>query len=225
MHDYPVFLSLENRRCLVVGAGGVGRRKAASLLDAGVGEVLVLDTGDPAPEVLKLADCGNAVFEQRSFDESDLEGRFLVFACTSNGELNTRIADLCEERGILCNIADCPERADFIVPAAFRRGDLTLAISTGGASPAVCRMIRCELDDMFGEEYAALLKLMARLRPLVLELGMETGHNTALFRELARSGLLEAFERQDLDKAGQILEEFLPAPMRDNIPELLDGLV
>lgn len=225
MHEYPVFLSLNGRRCLVVGTGGVGRRKAASLLEAGAEEVLMLDASVPDEAVLELAEQPHARFEQRFFDKSDLNGRFLVFACTSSPSVNEEIARLCRERGILCNIADKPDLADFIVPASFCRGDMRVAVSTCGGSPALSRHIRRELEEFFGEEYAMLLEIMRRLRPMVLSLNRETAWNTKVFRELTTSGLLDALGSRDLDKVREILEEVLPAPLRDNIPELLDGLV
>lgn len=225
MHEYPVFLKLQGKRCLVVGMGGVGRRKAASLLDAGAEEVLMIDAAPADETVEQLAANERARFDQRFFEAKDLDGRFLVFACTSSESVNGEIARLCKERGILCNVADQPALADFIVPASFCRGDLRVAVSTCGGSPALTRHIRKELETYFGEEYAMLLEIMRRLRPEVLALKRETAWNTRLFRELTTSGLLDALQSRDLDKARDILERVLPAELRDNIPELLDGLV
>ncbi len=167
----------------------------------------------------------NVDFFCREFLDSDLDGKFLVIACTSSENVNLRISQLCDERGILCNIADLPEACSFIVPATVKRGDLTLAISTAGQSPAMTKRIRRELQDYFGDEYAVLLTVMGRIRPLMLELGLETKKNTAVFRALVNSDLLSAIKEQKLDVCREILKDSLPQPLHANISELLDGLV
>lgn len=225
MRYYPMFVNLENRSCLVVGAGGVGRRKIRSLLDSGAGCVTVVDTAEPDPEFQAVLDRERVVFHRREFEEADLDGQFLVIVCTSSEKVNQMVAELCDRRNILCNVADMPEECSFIVPASVTRGDLTVAVSTGGASPAVAKRIRRELQETFGEEYAGLLGVMGRLRPLMLGMGLETERNTRVFRALADSDLLSALKERDLDAATQILKESLPDPLHANIPELLDGFI
>ena len=223
MRYYPIFVNLENKGCLVVGAGEVGKRKIQSLIDSGAGHVTIIDTRKPDPE-LDLTQ-PNVEFHCREFTDSDLDGKFLVIACTSSEEVNWRISNLCAERGILCNIVDQPEKCSFIVPATVKRGDLTVAISTAGQSPAMAKRIRKDLQESFGDEYAHLLTVMGRIRPLMLGLCLETKDNTAVFRNLVNSDLLVSIKGRDLDAAMEILKESLPEPLHDNIPELLDGLV
>lgn len=225
MRYYPIFVNLENKACLVVGAGEVGKRKIQSLVDAGAGHVTIIDTRPAAPELRAMSALENVVFHCREFDEKDLDGTFLVIACTSSEEVNCRISKLCAERNILCNIVDQPEKCSFIVPATVKRGDLTVAISTAGNSPAMAKRIRRELQESFGDEYANLLTAMGRLRPLMLGLGMDTKANTAVFRSLVNSDLLDAIKKSDLDAASEILTKSLPDQLHPNIPELLDGLV
>ncbi|MEF2229550.1 MAG: bifunctional precorrin-2 dehydrogenase/sirohydrochlorin ferrochelatase [Pseudodesulfovibrio sp.] len=225
MRYYPIFVNLENKHCLVVGAGEVGKRKIQSLIDAGAGSVTIIDTLPAAPELKPVTALDNVAFHCREFDDADVEGKFLVIACTSSEEVNWRISHLCAARGILCNIVDQPEKCSFIVPATVKRGDLTVAISTAGRSPAMAKRIRKELQESFGEEYASLLSLMGRVRPLMLGLGLKTADNTAVFRRLVDSNLLDAMRTRDLDEVGEILKRSLPEPLYDQIPELLDGLV
>jgi len=210
---------------MVIGAGGVGKRKIQSLIDSGADLVTVIDTYPADSDMTAILSTGNVCFECREFMDSDLDGKFLVIACTSNKKVNQRISDLCTEQNILCNIADQPEAGSFIVPASIQRGALTIAVSTSGQSPAMAKHIRRELQENFGEEYASMLALMGHIRPLLLELGMETPKNTAVFRELVNSDLLAAIKGQDLDAAQEILKESLPQPLHANIPELLNGLV
>jgi precorrin-2 dehydrogenase/sirohydrochlorin ferrochelatase len=121
-------------------------------------------------------------------------------------------------------VVDQPEKCSFIVPAMFSRGDLTLAVSTGGASPALAKKVRKSLDEYFGSEYGAFLVLMGRLRPMVLELELPTEENSALFRELVGSELLDALGADDTGRAADVLARHLPDPLKARIPELLHGL-
>jgi precorrin-2 dehydrogenase/sirohydrochlorin ferrochelatase len=225
MRYYPIFVNLENKQCLVVGAGEVGKRKIQSLVDSGTGSVAIIDTRPADAEMEPVLARENVSFECREFRDGDLDGKFLVIACTSSEEVNWRISNLCAERGILCNIVDQPEKCSFIVPATVKRGDLTVAISTAGRSPAMAKRIRKELQESFGDEYASLLTVMGRIRPLLLGLGMSTAENTAVLRSLVNSDLLARIKAADLDAASEILKESLPQPLHPNIPELLDGLV
>lgn len=225
MRYYPILLNLENKPCLVVGAGEVGKRKIGSLLEAGASPVTIIDTLPADQEIAAMLKQDGAAFECRRFADADVDGQFLVIACTSNETVNKRISDLCAERNILCNVADQPETGSFIVPASVTRGDLTLSISTNGKSPAMTKRIRKELQEYFGEEYAHILTIMGRVRPLMLSLGLETKENTTVFRALINSNLLGAIKVHDLDEARKILKESLPQPLHANISELLDGLV
>lgn len=225
MRYYPLFADLTRKRCLVVGAGEVGRRKIGTLAACGASEVLVLDTRAPGPDFQEVLSLPAVTFEQRSFEDADLDGRFLVIASTSNEELNWRISRACGERGILCNIVDQPEKCSFIVPALYTQGDLTVAISTGGGSPALARRIRKDMADFLGTEYGAALVLMSRLRPLVLELGLGSPKNATIFKGLVDSGLLEALERKDKAQASELLAGHVPAELHPRIPEILDGLI
>lgn len=224
MRYYPMFVSLEGRECLVVGAGQVGRRKIETLNSCGAGQVLVVDRSEPDADMGRLLQRPGIVFERREFRETDLEDKFLVIASTSSEEVNWRISRLCAARGILCNIVDQPEKCSFIVPAVVSQGDLTVAISTGGASPALAKRIRKDLEDAFGEQYGRLLIIMGRLRPLMLGLKLSTAANTAVFRALIGSTLLDVLAGPDADAAAKVLAEILPKDLHPKIPELLDGL-
>ncbi|WP_027183335.1 precorrin-2 dehydrogenase/sirohydrochlorin ferrochelatase family protein [Desulfovibrio inopinatus] len=224
MRYYPIFIDLKDKRCLVVGAGGVGIRKVEGLLEANPKELLVVDITAPSPKLSRLLDDPRVVFANRSFVETDLNGRFLVIASTSNDMLNAEISRLCHARGILCNIIDQPEKCSFIVPAVHNRGELTVAVSTGGASPALARKIRRELDTVFGEEYAAMLTLMRRLRPVIIDLGYPSTVNSEFFRRLVHSDLMDALAAQDRSRAKAALEEILPPEAHPRIEDLLHDL-
>ncbi len=225
MTYYPIFLKVENQKCLLIGAGEVGLRKLKSLLQCNPDEIRVVDICEPSPELLRIGEDPRVSIEKRAFNPSDLDNKFMVFACTSNAGVNKMIADLCLQKKILCNIADYPEGSNFIVPSVIRQGDLTLAVSTGGNSPAFTKKIRSDLQSIFGDHYAKFLTLMGRLRPMVLDLGEETSQNTALFRHLVASPILDELEAGNLSRVNELLAEILPDELVSHIPELTDDFI
>ncbi len=220
MPHYPLFLDLSRRDILVAGAGAVGRRKITSLLEAGPRSLCVVDPA-PLPDLPRHS-CLCHV--QSGFAPEQVAGKFLVFAATGLPDVNALIAAICAAAGILCNIADAPDKSDFFVPALARSGDIALAVSTGGASPALARRIRADLESWLGNRYTALAALLGRLRPAVLALGMSGEYNTALFRALVNSSLADLLRAGEADAARDLLEQLLPPALRHWIGELLHDL-
>lgn len=223
MRYYPIFVNLQGKKCLVVGAGQVGRRKIASLSDCGPADILVVDPGLSAPLAEELRHVPGVRLAVRAFDVADLEGRALVIAATDDDAQNWDISRACAERGILCNIVDQPEKCSFIVPAVFTQGDLTVAISTGGGSPALARKIRQGLGEFLGGEYGALLWLLRELRPMVIELGLGSPANAAIFRRLVESSLGQTLGQGDAAAAEAVLRDILPAALADQAAGLVSG--
>jgi precorrin-2 dehydrogenase len=160
---YMACLDLGGRSCLVVGGGRVGLEKAEGLLECGARVTVV------APEIrpdLAALDVETVV---RRYQASDLDGRFLVIAATSSYEVNRRISADAEERRMLCNVADVPELCSFILPAVVRRDPIAIAVSTGGASPALAQRIRDEIGEVVGPEHAELARTLRDLRPWAKE--------------------------------------------------------
>ncbi|HLM77194.1 MAG TPA: bifunctional precorrin-2 dehydrogenase/sirohydrochlorin ferrochelatase [Rubrobacteraceae bacterium] len=155
---YPIFLDLEGKRCVVVGGGEVANRKARKLLQARAKVVVV--SPEVKPELASMA----AEVRRRPYREGDLEGAFLVFAATDAREVNAVVAREARERGIPINVADKPSEGNFALPSVLRRGQLQVAVSTGGASPALARKIRQELEDAFGSEWAGVVESVRRAR-------------------------------------------------------------
>lgn len=184
MSLFPLFLKLDGRRCLVVGAGPVGEAKAASLLDAGAAVHVVSPSATDA--VRGWAVEGRLAWTPRRFEASDLDGALLVVAAIPGGADLADLAAAARERGVLCNAVDVPEHCDFYYPAVVKRGDLQIAISTAGHSPALARRIREELSAMFGPEYETWLDELGRRRQQVLsETGMDPDERRRLLHDLA----------------------------------------
>lgn len=157
MQETPVYvacLRLKGRKCLVVGGGDVGLEKIEGLL-ACDGQVHLV-----APEaceaVASLAEEGSITWDRKTYEPSDLEGSFMVIAATNDSEVNIGVYDDAEKRAMLVNVVDVPPLCNFILPAIVRTGALAIAISTQGASPALAKRMKREIQDHFGEAYAEL---------------------------------------------------------------------
>jgi precorrin-2 dehydrogenase/sirohydrochlorin ferrochelatase len=165
MLDTPFYIAclrLSGRRCVVVGGGDVGLEKVEGLL-ACDGDVTLV-----APEAVRqlqeLAAEGSIRWERRAYEQSDLEGTFIVIAATADSEVNIRVFEDAERRAMLVNVVDVPPLCNFILPAIVRTGPLAIAISTAGASPALAKRIRDEIADEYGEPYARLAMRLNEVR-------------------------------------------------------------
>ena len=160
---YPIFVDVEGRRALVVGGGPVGTEKVEKLLDHGA--VVRLVSPELSPRLQELVQAG-AVEEHRprAYRPEDLEDVFVVIAATNLDAINRMVWQDAEERGMLVNVVDVPPLCNFIVPSIVRRGELAVAISTGGASPVVAKHIRRDLEERYGPEWEQLVALLRDVR-------------------------------------------------------------
>jgi len=207
MRYYPVNLDIHNRNCLVVGGGSVGTRKATTLLHCGARVTVV--SPEATPRLLEMAASGSIELQKRAFRPSDLDGRFLVVGATDNEELNREIHTCAERLGLLCNIADRPAACNFILPSIVNRGDLIIAISTSGKSPAFAKKLRKELEKKFGNEYAEFLKLMGAIRKKLLSAKHEPEAHKHLFEQLIDRDLLALIKAGQNDAIDALLLEVL----------------
>jgi siroheme synthase-like protein len=158
---YMACLDLTRRSCLVVGGGSVGLEKARGLLDCDARVTVV------APEICDELRGLEVEVLERPYHSSDLDGRLLVVAATSSAHLNREISRDARARSLLCNVADVPELCSFILPAVLRRDPIAVAVSTGGASPALAQRIRDDIAGIVGPEHAELARRLRELRPWV----------------------------------------------------------
>jgi precorrin-2 dehydrogenase len=161
---FPVFLDLRGRRCVVVGGGEIGERKTRALLDCGARVTVV--SPSLTPGLAALAAGGRLTHRARPFLRSDLRGCALAVAATGNLRVDRVVAAAARRWRALVNVVDRPAHCNFIVPSVLRRGELQIAVSTGGRSPAIAREIRRRLERLFGPEYGELVARagMARRR-------------------------------------------------------------
>jgi precorrin-2 dehydrogenase/sirohydrochlorin ferrochelatase len=159
---FPLFLKLDRRPCLVVGAGPVGEGKIEGLLLAGAKVRVIAPKATRA--IVEWARVGAIEWEARGFLPTDLDGAFLVIAAAASPDLHERIFHEAQLRGVLCNVVDEPERCDFYYPAVVRRGHLQIAISTGGQNPALAQSLRQKLEQQFGPEWEAWVEQLGEAR-------------------------------------------------------------
>src|ERR1700730_6269241 len=187
---FPMFLKLEGKRCLVVGAGKVGEPKVGGLIDTGARvHVVALEAGEA---VRNWARTGKITFELRAFVPEDLDGTFLAVVATASRVLNETIYREAQRRGILCNVVDVPEYCDFYYPAVVRRGDLQIAVSTTGQSPALAQKLRQQLERQFGHGYTRWVAELGETRKLVRPSNLNPQRKRDLLMTLASREALKA---------------------------------
>jgi siroheme synthase-like protein len=183
MSLFPIFLKLAGRRCLVVGAGNIAESKIRSLIEAGANVRVVAPEARNA--IAELAEAGVIAWERRSFEAKDLDRMFLVIAATSVTSLNQTIFQEAQARGVLCNAVDDPEHCDFYYGAVVKRGDLQIAISTAGHSPALAQRLRRQLEVQFGPEYGEWLEQLGSVRKQLFASQIEPEVRRNLLHEIA----------------------------------------
>ncbi|MFA4916297.1 MAG: bifunctional precorrin-2 dehydrogenase/sirohydrochlorin ferrochelatase [Syntrophales bacterium] len=203
MRYYPVCLDVRGKKCVVIGGGDVAERKVKRLLECGAKVVVV---GKMLTPVLK-----EMVREDRiahidaDYDEAYINDAFLAIGATDRDEVNERISRQARRRNILVNIVDDPARCNFILPSLFQQGDLSIAISTGGKSPALARRLREELEGQYGPEYAMLVDIMGEIREEVLARGCPFEDNKKLFTDIAKSDILRHIREKNWDCVKKII--------------------
>lgn len=170
MNYYPIYLNLAGRRCLVIGGGAVAERKIAGVLEAGANPTVI----SPAITNTIARWAKEQIIEliARRYQPGDLTGFDIAFVATDDGDLNAQVFQEGRRLGVWVNAADDPAHCDFILPSVLRRGDLTVAVSSGGSSPALARTIREELEIYFTDEYSLLVKLAAEVRAELHQRGL-----------------------------------------------------
>jgi precorrin-2 dehydrogenase/sirohydrochlorin ferrochelatase len=207
MPYYPILVDLKDKKTVVLGGGQVALRKIAALLECGADVNVV--SRDLTTELQDLLTKGKIRLLDREFREDYLEGAFLVIASTDDPELNQRVSEIAREKGILVNAVDQPADCTFIVPSVIKRGDLLIAVSTSGKSPAMAKRIRERLSSQFGWEYGGFLLLMGKLRKEILSKGLTPEVNSRVFHELVDSPILDLIKRKDWNGVAEHLERIL----------------
>lgn len=182
MSYFPFFMDLEGQEGLVIGGGSVALRKVEKLRPYGAKLTVI------APKILpKLKETEEISCMEISFTPTALEGKMFVIAASDDPEVNREAALLCRERGILVNVVDDKEECSFLFPALVKRGELSVGISTGGASPSAAVYVKERINELLPENFGEIVEELAELRPLVLE--RPAGERGSIFKALFASRL------------------------------------
>jgi precorrin-2 dehydrogenase/sirohydrochlorin ferrochelatase len=188
-----MFVKLEGQSCLVVGAGQIAEQKIRALLASGANVRVVAPHASES--IRALAAAGQLTWNERTFQEADLDGHVLVVAATGDRAVNEAVFRGASSRHVLCNAVDEPEHCHFYYPAVVRRGDLQIAISTAGHSPALAQRLRAELEALIGPEYEELLRWLGKVRGMLFRRCMDSRLRTKALHRIASREVSERFIR------------------------------
>ena len=195
MPYYPIFLDLNKQNVIVVGGGEVAERKITNLLNYGCTiYISSLHLTDHLEQLVAKKKIHHIPYE--SLDTS-MDDAFMVIAATDDAEVNSTIAALAKKHGLLINTVDQPKDCNFIMPSIVKRGNLQIAISTAGKSPALAKKIRKDLQTAFGPEYDSFTELLGIIRSKLLSQKQPSSKNKAIFQQLVDSNLLEMIKQKD----------------------------
>ncbi len=209
MRYYPVYLDLRGRTCVVVGGGEVAERKSGSLIIAGAHLVVV--SPDLTHSLQDLAEQGKLIHRKKNFEANDLRGAFLAVAATDDPVVNGAVAEACREEGVLVNVATSPEAGTFIVPSVVERGDLLIAVSTCGDSPALARRVRQDLEKSYGPEYGVFLEKMSVLRRRLMAEVADEGARRKIYQAVVDSDVLSLLKGGAVQDADRRIAEIVKA--------------
>jgi len=198
---YPVFLDIKDKICVIVGGGEVALRKAERLLDCGAKVTII--SPKLTPELSALNDKGLISHVSAEYSGDLIDKAALVIGATDDEKTNARISQDARAKIIPVNIVDDPQKCDFILPAIAQRGDLVMAIGTGGKSPALARYLREELEKQYGREYEILLNILGNLRT---KMEKNAGIGKDWFTSLMALGILDLIKDKDINKVKEIVK-------------------
>jgi len=209
MKYYPLYHNLQGKTVLLVGGGNIGLQKLPALLECEAKVHLVAPEILPEIEAMLATHTETLKWDKREYETVDLQGVVFVIAATDNPALQQRIAGEARARNLWVNIVDVPALCDFIAPALVSRGKIQIAISTGGAAPALAKFIRKKLETIIGDEYVQFAEIAQRLRPQIMKLPKPK--RLALWDSIVN------------DKFLNDIKTFGPAKAEDNIKEWIHG--
>ena len=207
MMFYPVYLNLKGRRVVVIGGGEVAERKVESLL--GTGANIVVISPRVTQRLESLANDARLELQKRPFASGDCNGARLVLSATDDAGLSDAVFKEGHAAGALVNTADQPALCDFIMPAVVRRGDIAIAISTGGASPGLAARLRSKIARLIGPEYARLAKMLSEARPEIRRRVHTEDERKALHYRILDSDIMERLKANDAAGAERRLREII----------------
>ncbi len=193
---YPAFINIKDKECIVIGGGNIAERKALSLLNSGAKvKVISPELTDTLKKYVKE---GQIRYLKRKYRKGDTKDAFVVIVATSDPDVNKKIT---KESTCLVNVVDNPEISNFIVPSVLKRGLLTIAISTSGASPAMAKYIRKELEGLYGRDFGKFLNLLKKIRTEVLKKVSDKRKRETILKKLIEKNVIKALREEGYEIA------------------------
>lgn len=189
MRYYPIFIDLNGRKAVVVGGGNIAERKVRTLLECGA--LVTVVSPEVTPCLGEIISEGRVAWINRHYQAGDLSGAFCTYAATDDNTVNTAVYEEASRNSQLCNVVDVPPLCNFIVPSIVDRGDLTIAISTSGNSPALAKRLKAMVAEEYGEEWRMLNDMLGRLRPEVKRRHPEEAPRNDVLARLLEAGVLD----------------------------------
>ncbi len=197
MKYFPINLDLKGKKCLVIGGGRVSERRALSLLECEAQVTII--SPRITPRLKSLLAKGKINYKGRAYKPEDVRGAYLVIASTDNHKLNRQIGNQAKKVGALANIVSDPGLSDFTVPGILRRGDLLVTISTSGASPALSKRLKIELENILGKEYEIFTDILRGIRIKLLSLPVQKRRH--IYSQVAMSGIPKLLREKKYKRA------------------------
>ena len=220
MPYYPIFLDLNHQNVVVVGGGEVAERKIKSLLIYGC--TIYISSPHLTPHLQQLVAIKKIHHIPDESLDTYMDDAFMVIAATDDAEVNSKIASQAKKHGLLINAVDQPKDCNFIMPSIVKRGNLQIAISTAGKSPALAKKIRKNLESSFPPEYDSLTKLLGIIRAKLLSQDQPSSKNKIIFQQLVDSNLLEMITHKNWDGMRATLQSILGKsfPIEDTLTQV-----
>ena len=200
---YPIFVDLDQKPVLVVGGGKVAYRKVMTLLDHGA--IVRIISPRLLPELRDLVDSKRCFWVEKEYATEDIQDATLIFSCTDQEQVNYAAFVDAQQKYRLINVVDDPEKCSFIVPSILERGDLKIAVSTGGSSPIVARQIREQIEEQFGQEFAEYLALLKEWRSKAKS-DLPLDQKAKFWAKVTDGKILELIKSSQLNEAKGVIE-------------------
>lgn len=203
----PIMVRLLGKRCVVVGGGEVALQKVHQLLECDA-KVVVVST-KLCLGLQRLVEAGKICWLPQGYDPSVLNGSTLVFACTDDPDINRRVFDDCQGKGLWCNVVDTPPLCHFFMPSIMRRGELVIAVSTSGKSPAFARQLRLFLEDIISDEFGTLVAILGEMKEEMRKKLATIEARRAFMERVFNSDVWERLRERDLEGIRRCLKDCL----------------
>jgi precorrin-2 dehydrogenase/sirohydrochlorin ferrochelatase len=215
MKYFPIYLDLKDKKILMIGTGHEAEQKILQMLETGA-KLRLISESSPA-HLAKFEGFNNFNFEQRKYVESDLDNIWLVISTLADRNTNEYIYAAAESRNIFCNVVDVTDLCTFIFPAIVSRGNVNIAVSTSGTSPALAQNIKSKISELIGPEYGKLADFLGTIRKAILEKITDREERSKLFHQLVNSGAIELFRRDRDNEAKLLLSKIIEEELNESL--------